>query len=97
MINLKPLNNFEFGDYVNIIYDIELKNKKKHRYSQSRFIPTNLYDKGYDFNFPIVNFPFIYSNNQAGLYMKYISLRLCDIPVLVFHIYMARCTRYNIM
>jgi len=28
MINLKPLNNFEFGDYVNIIYDIELENKK---------------------------------------------------------------------
>jgi hypothetical protein len=27
MFNLKPLNNSEFGDYVNIIYDIELENK----------------------------------------------------------------------
>ena len=34
-----------------------------------------LYDKRYDFNFPIVNFPFIYSNIQAALvYKVYISL-----------------------
>jgi hypothetical protein len=33
-----------------------------------------LYDKRDDFNFSIVNFPFICSNNPAALHMEYISL-----------------------
>ena len=28
---------------------------------------TKLYDKRNDFNFPIVNFPFIYSNNMISI------------------------------
>jgi hypothetical protein len=41
-----------------------------------------LRQKGW-FQFPIVNFPFIYSNNQQHLHMEYISLSWYDIPELV--------------
>jgi hypothetical protein len=38
------------------------------------WLRTKLYDKGDDFNFPIVNFPFICSNIPAALaYGAYIS------------------------
>jgi hypothetical protein len=41
-----------------------------------------LRQKGW-FQFPIVNFPFIHSNNQQHLHMEYISLSWYDIPELV--------------
>ena len=44
---------------------------------------TNLFDKEDHFNFPIVNFPFIF---QQHLHMEYISLNRYDIPELVIPI-----------
>ena len=66
------LNNSRFGDFVDLIYHIELEIKDTtdtDRYasyldlrlevdSESR-LRTKLYDKRDDFNFPIVNFPFM--------------------------------------
>ena len=66
------LNNSRFGDFVDRIYPIELEimdTTYTNRYasyldlhleidSEGR-LRTNLYDKRDDFNFPIVNFPFI--------------------------------------
>ena len=80
------LNNSRFGDFVDRIYLIELEIKDTtdtDRYvsyldlhleidSEGR-LRTKLYDKRDDFNFPIVNFPFICSNIPAepayGLYI----------------------------
>ena len=72
------LNNYKFGDIVDRIYLIELEIKDTtdtessaaHRDlhletdSEGR-LGTKLYDKRDDFNFPIVNFPFICSNIPA--------------------------------
>jgi hypothetical protein len=81
------LNNSRFGDFVDRIYPIELEIKDTtdtDRYasyldlhleidSQGR-LRTKLYDKRDDFNFPIVNFPFICSNIPASpAYGLYIS------------------------
>ena len=81
------LNNSRFGDFADRIYPIELEIKdttdtdKSASYlglhlkidSEGR-LRTNLYDKRYDFNFPIVNFPFICSNIPAvpayGVYLS---------------------------
>ena len=79
------LNNSKLGDFVDLIYPIELEIKnttdadRSASYldlnlqidSQSR-LRTNFYDKR--FNFPIVNFPFICSNIQQNLHMKNIYL-----------------------
>jgi hypothetical protein len=81
------LNNSRFGDFVDRIYPIELeiKDTTDTDRSDSYFdIPleidskgrlrTKLYDKRDDFNFPIVNFPFICSNIPAApAYGVYIS------------------------
>jgi hypothetical protein len=81
------LNNSRLGDFVDRIYPIELEIKDTtdtDRYasyldlhleidSQGR-LRTKLYDKRDDFNFPIVNFPFICSNIPASpAYGLYIS------------------------
>jgi hypothetical protein len=79
------LNNSMIGDFVVPIYPIELEIKdttdRSAPYldlylvidSEGR-LRTKLYDKRDDFNFTIVNFPFIYSNIPADLHMEYISL-----------------------
>ena len=69
------LNNPRFGDYLDSIYPEELEIKdttdtpKYSNYLDLRLeindenkLSTKLYDKRDDFNFPIVNFPFICSN-----------------------------------
>ena len=45
----------------------------------------NVYDKRDDFNFPIVNFPFIFSNIPAGLHMEYTFRISYVIQEFVFH------------
>ena len=73
------LNNSRFGDFVHHIYPIELEIKDTTDTDRSasyldlhieidseRRFRTKLYDKRDDFNFPIVNFPFICSNIPAA-------------------------------
>jgi hypothetical protein len=80
------LNNSRFGDFVDRIYPIELEIRDTTdtdrsasyldlylEFSEGR-LRTKLYDKRDDFNFPIVNFPFICSNIPAApAYEVYIS------------------------
>jgi hypothetical protein len=81
------LHNSRFCDFVDRIYPIKLEIKditNTYRYasyldlrleidSEGR-LRTNLIDKRDDFNFPIVNFPFIYSNIPAApVYEVYMS------------------------
>jgi hypothetical protein len=74
------LNNSRFGDFVYLIYPIELELKDTTDTDRSASyldlhleidsegrLRTYLYDKRDDFNFPIVNFPFICSNIPAAL------------------------------
>jgi hypothetical protein len=81
------LNNSRFGDFVHHIYPIELEIKDTTDTDRSasyldlhieidseRRFRTKLYDKRDDFNFPIVNFPFICSNIPAApAYGVYLS------------------------
>ena len=81
------LNNSRFGDFVDRIYPIELEIKDitgtalpasyldLHLEIDSEWwLRTKLYDKRDDFNFPIVNFPFICNNIAAApAYGVYIS------------------------
>ena len=84
-------NNSRFGDFVARIYPIELEIKDTTDTDRSasyldvhleidceRQLRTKLYDKTDDFNFPIVNFPFICSNIPAtpayGVYIVYLSV-----------------------
>ena len=81
------LNNSGFGDCVDHIYHIDLKIKDTTDTDRSAsyidlhieidsegWLRTKLYDKRYDINFPIVNFPFICSNMPAApVYEVYIS------------------------
>jgi hypothetical protein len=81
------LNNYWFGDFVNRIYPIELEKKDIIDTDRSAsyldlhleidcegWLRTKPYDKRDDFNFPIVNFPFICSNIPAApAYGGYIS------------------------
>ena len=73
------LNNYTFGDFVDRIYPIELEIKDTTDTDRSALyldihleidsegrLVTILYDKRDDFNFPIVNFPFIFSNIAAA-------------------------------
>jgi len=73
------LNNSRFGDFVDRIYPIELETKNTTDTDRSASyldlhleidsdgrLRTKLYDKRNDFNFPIVNFPFICSNITAA-------------------------------
>ena len=71
------LNNLKFGDFVDHIYHIEFEIKDTIDTARVLLLDlhigidsevrlrTNLYDKRYDFNFPIVSFPFICSNILA--------------------------------
>ena len=81
------LNNYIFGDFVNCIYPIELEIKDTADTDRSAsYLDLHLeidsegrlrmkrYDKRDDFNFPIVNFPFMCSNIPAApAYGVYIS------------------------
>ena len=73
------LNNSRFGDFFDRIYPIELEKKDTTDTDRSASnldlvlefdsegrLRTKLYGKRNDFNFPIVNFPFIYSNIPAA-------------------------------
>ena len=74
------LNNSRFGDFVDHIYlsELEIKDSTDTYRSASYLdlnleidsegrLRTKLYDKRDDFNFSIVNFPFICSNIPAAL------------------------------
>ena len=81
------LNNSRFGDFVDRIYSIEIEIKDTSDTNRSASyldlhleidsegrLRTKPYNKKDDFNFPIVNFPFICSNIPAALaYGVYIS------------------------
>jgi hypothetical protein len=81
------LNDSKFGDFVDRIYPIELQIKDTtDTYRSASYLDlhlqidserrsrTKLYDKRDDFNFPIANFPCIYSNIPAApAYGVYIS------------------------
>jgi hypothetical protein len=81
------LNNSRLGDFIDRIYPIELEIKDTTDTDTSALyiglhleidsegrLRTKLYDKRDDFNFPIVNFPFICSNIPAvPAYGVYIS------------------------
>ena len=77
--DVRSLNNSRFGDVVDRSYPIELEIKDTTDTDRSASylhldieidskgrLRTKLYDKRDDFNFPIVNFPFIYSNIPAA-------------------------------
>ena len=81
--DILSLNNSRFGGFVDCIYpiDLEIKDTTDTDRSASYLhleidsegrLRTKLYDKRDDFNFPIVNFPFICSNIPAA-YGVYIS------------------------
>jgi hypothetical protein len=86
-IYVLSLNNSRFGDFADRIYPIELEIKDTTDTDRSASylnlhleidnegrLRTKLYDKRNDFNFPIVNFPFICSNIPAApAYGVYIS------------------------
>jgi hypothetical protein len=77
------LNNSRFGDFLDRIYPIELEIKDtKDTDTSASYLEIDsegrlrmkLYDKRDDFNFPIVNYPFICSNIPAApAYGVYIS------------------------
>jgi hypothetical protein len=81
------LNNSRFGDFVDRIYPIELEIKDTTDTDRSAsyldlhleidsegWLRTKLYDKRDDFNFPIVNFPFMCCNIPAAhAHIVYIS------------------------
>jgi hypothetical protein len=85
--DVPSLNNSRFGDFVDHIYPIELEIKDTtdtdtsasyldlHLEMDSEWrLRTKLYNKRDDFNFPIVNIPFICSNIPAApAYGVYIS------------------------
>ena len=81
------LNNSRFGDFVDRLYPIELEIKDTTDTDRSASyldlhleidregrLRTKRYDKRDDFNFPIVNFPFICSNIPVDLHMEYIYI-----------------------
>ena len=70
------INNPKFGDYINIMYPIELEIKDTTdgdhhasyldlllKYDNFHRLQDILFDKMDDFNFDIVNFPFLSSNH----------------------------------
>jgi hypothetical protein len=87
IVDVPSLNNFRFGDFVHRIYPIELEIKDTTDTDRSvsyldlhlevdseGLYRAKLYDKRDNFNFPIVNFPFICSNiSAAPAYGVYIS------------------------
>ena len=96
---IKYLNNAKFSEYVELIYPSELKIKETtetatsasyldcYLYSDNGKLATRLYDKRDDFNFPIVNFPFLSSNvPSAPAHGVFVSQ-------LIF--YARACTKYQ--
>ena len=84
------LKNTKFAEYLEFIYPRELEIKKTmetevsssyldcYLYIDNGKLTTRLYDKWDDFNFPIVNFPFLSSNIPSALaYGVYISQLIC--------------------
>ena len=81
------INNPKFGNYIDDIYPAELEIKDTtdadHRasyldldlsYDRDKRLQVKLYDKRDDFNFNIVNFPFLSSNiPQSSSYGVYFS------------------------
>ena len=81
------INNPKFGDYIDYIYPVELEIKDTtdadHQasyldldlsYNRDKRLQVKLYDKRDDFNFNIVNFPFLSSNiPQSPAYGVYVS------------------------
>ena len=81
------MNNPNFGDYLEVIYPTELEVKDTTESINSALyldlqlefdiqgkLNLKLYDKRDDFNFPIVNFPFLSSNIPASpAYGVYVS------------------------
>ena len=81
------INNPKFGDYIDYIYPVELEIKDTthadHQasyldldlsYNRDKRLRVKLYDKRDDFNFNIVNFPFLSSNiPQSPAYGVYVS------------------------
>ena len=82
--DVPSLNNTTFGDFVDHIYPIELEitdtidTDMSASYLDLRIDIDNAYDKRYDFNFPIVIFPFICSNIPTaytyGVYLSQLML-----------------------
>ena len=80
------INNPKFGDYIDYIYPVELEIKDTtdadHQasyldldlsYNRDKRLQVKLYDKRDDFNFNIVNFPFLSSNiPQSPAYGVYV-------------------------
>ena len=60
------------------------------------WLRTKLYDKGDDYNFPIVNFPFIYSNIPAaspnGVLIAYISELVVPIRISLIEGFCIKCS-----
>jgi hypothetical protein len=86
--NVLSLNNSRFGDFVDRIYPIEIEIKDTTYSDRSasyldihleidseRRLRTKLYVKRDDFNFPIVNFPFICSNLQYTVFINFCNTR----------------------
>ena len=81
------INNSKFGDYINIIYTVELEIKDTTdadhhasyldlllKYDNFNRLQVKLYDKRDDFNFDNVNFPFLSSNiPQSPAYGVFVS------------------------
>ena len=78
-----------FGDYIDYIYPVELEIKDTtdadHQasyldlgYDRDKRLQIKLYDKRDDFNFNIVNFPFLSSNiPRSPAYGVYVSQLIC--------------------
>ena len=86
------INNHNFHNYIHLIYPDELEIKDNtesdksasyldifHNIDSNGRLKTSLSDKRDDFNFAIVNFPFLLSNTRiphSPAYSVYISLRM---------------------
>ena len=105
--DVHSLNNSTLGDFVDYIYSIEFEIKNTTDTDMSASYPdinlgidnegwlrTKLYDKRNYFNFPIVNFPFIYSNNPAapggGVYIYIFQLIRHSRPCGSYHDFLDR-------
>ena len=79
MDNVLSRNNSQFGDYLHLIHpnELDIEDAAATHTSASYLdihleidnegrLKTKLYDKGGDFTFPIVKFPFISSNIPAA-------------------------------
>ena len=86
MDDVLSLKNTNFAEYLEFIYPRELEIKETtetaasssyldcYLYIDNGKLTTRLYDKRDDFNFPIVNFPFLSSNiSSAPAYGVYVS------------------------